>query len=136
MKTNFSTSWKSSKQPRKQRKYIANAPMHIKRKFVSSTLSKELRKKHNKRSIPIRTDDKVKVLRGQFKKKEGVVTKVNIKKSRIFIDSVQLLKKDGSKVFYPVHPSNVMITELNLTDKERRKIFDRKNDTPKETKRA
>jgi len=34
MKKIFSTHWKASKQPRKQRKYRAKAPLHIKRKFL------------------------------------------------------------------------------------------------------
>jgi len=42
MKQKFSTTWKASKQPRKQRKYSANAPLHIKRKMLSANLSKTL----------------------------------------------------------------------------------------------
>ena len=42
MKKIFSKHWKSSKQPRKQRKYRAKAPLHIKRKLLNVNLSKEL----------------------------------------------------------------------------------------------
>ena len=134
MKKDFSKHWKSSKSPRKQKKYLANAPLHIKRKFLSSTLSRDLRKKYNKRSLQVVTEDKVKILRGQFKSKEGKITAINIKKSKVYIDSVQFTKKDGTKVFYPVHPSNLMILELNSKDKERMKIFERiKNVTPQKT---
>ena len=49
MKKDFSKSWKSSRQPRKQRKYVFNAPLHIRHKLVSANLSKELRKKYGKR---------------------------------------------------------------------------------------
>src|SRR3989344_4716648 len=116
MKKDFSKSWKSSKQPRKQRKYRANAPLHIKRKFLSAPLSKELKKKYNKKSHQKRKEDKVKIMRGQFKKKEGKVTHTNVKKTRIHVDGVQVTKRDGSKAFYGIHPSNVMLTELNLSD--------------------
>ncbi len=125
MKKDFSKSWKSSKQPRKQRKYRANAPLHIKRKFLSAPLSKELKKKYNKKSLPIRKEDKVKIMRGQFKKKEGKVTHTDVKKTRIHVDGMQVTKRDGSKAFYGIHPSNVMLTELNLSDKERKKIIER-----------
>ena len=30
-----------------------------------------------------------------------------------------MIKKDGTKVFYPIHPSNLVVTELNLDDKKR-----------------
>ena len=50
---------------RKNRKRHFNAPSHIRRKLMSSPLSKELRQKYNVRSIPIRKDDEVQVNRGR-----------------------------------------------------------------------
>jgi len=93
----FSKSWKSSKQARKQRKYLYNSPLHIRRKFVSSLLSNELRKKIGKRNIPISKDDEVKILRGQYKGKIGKITRVNVKKIRVYVDQAYRLKLDGSK---------------------------------------
>lgn len=46
----------------KNRKRHFNAPSHIRRKIMSSPLSKELRQKYNVRSMPIRKDDEVQVL--------------------------------------------------------------------------
>lgn len=119
MKKDFSKHWKASSQPRKQRKYRYNAPIHIKSKFLNSHLSKELRKKYNRRSIRIITGDKAKILRGQFKGIEGKVDRVDAKHIKIYISKAEMNKKDGSKAFYPIDPSNVMITELNLNDKKR-----------------
>ena len=51
MKKDYSSKWKASKQPRKQRKLRANAPLHVKHKMMSSNLDKELRKKYEKRNI-------------------------------------------------------------------------------------
>jgi large subunit ribosomal protein L24 len=121
----WSKSWKSSKKRRKQLKYIKNAPLHIRKNFIASTLSKELRKKYTKRSIGIRKGDKVKVMRGQFRKTTGKVSDVDTRRARIHIEGVDFVKKDGTKVQYPVHPSNVMITELNLDDKRRKKSLER-----------
>ena len=133
----FSKHWKSSKNPKKQRKYVANAPLHIRKKFLSTHLSKELIKKYKRRNIPIRKGDKVKVLRGQFKKRIGKIESVNFKKYRVYIEGVQHIKKDGTKIFYPVHPSNLVILELNLDDKKRKKSLERnlpKEKKPKEKK--
>jgi len=120
MKQKFSKSWKSSKQPRKQRKYRHNAPLNIKRKFLSVHLSKELREKYTTRNIPVRKDDKVKIVRGQFKGKTGKIVKVLTKKSKVHIENIQNLKNDGTKTYYPIPPSNLIIMELNLTDKRRK----------------
>lgn len=45
----------------KNRKRHFTAPSHIRRKLMSSPLSKELRQKYNVRSMPIRKDDEVQV---------------------------------------------------------------------------
>jgi len=126
MKKKFSTNWKRSKQARKQRKYRYNAPLHIKQKFVHAHLSKELKKKYKTRNLGLRKGDKVKVLRGQFKKHTGNVERIDLKKIRIYVSGIEITKKDGSKTTYPINPSNLVITELNLDDKIRQKIIERK----------
>src|SRR3989344_2402620 len=120
MKKKFSKSWVSSKKPRKKRKYRANAPLTIKRKFLSSHLSKELRDKYKIRNIPVRKNDKVKIVRGQFKGKTGKIIKVITKKSKVYIENIQNTKNDGTKVYYPIDPSNLIIIEFDLTDKKRK----------------
>lgn len=126
MKRKFTKSWKSSKQPRKQRKYQLNAPLNIKHRFLSAMLSKQLKEKYPMRNIPVRKGDIVKVLRGQFKKKSGKITKIFLKKTKVNVEGMDLIKKDGSKVPYLIHPSNLMITELNLEDKKRQKALTKK----------
>ena len=121
MKKKFVSSWKSSKQPRKQRKYRYHAPLHIKNKFMASHLSQELKKEYKKRSITLRKGDSVKISRGQFKGKTGKIDKVNLKKTKVYITGIDTTKKDGTKTFYPIHPSNLIITGLNLDDKKRNK---------------
>ncbi len=121
MKTKFSISWIKSKQPRKQRKYRHNAPLHIKQKFVSAHLSKELHKKHNRRSMNLRKGDSVKVVRGQFKNKLGKIEQVNVKKIKVYVGGIEIAKRDGTKARYPIHPSNLIITQLNIEDKMRNK---------------
>jgi large subunit ribosomal protein L24 len=119
MKKEFSTAWKGSKQPRKQRKYLAKAPLHLKKKTMSINLSKDLRKVHGRRNIIIRKDDKVKIMRGKFKGKEGKVILVVTKQQKIYIEGIQTKKQDGSKVNIPFRPSNLQILELKLDDKRR-----------------
>ncbi|MDP2628551.1 MAG: 50S ribosomal protein L24 [Nanoarchaeota archaeon] len=135
MKKKFSTAWKASKQPRKQRKYRANAPLHIKKKFVNVNLSKELRKKYGKRNIGIRKGDVVKVMTGKFKKKQGKVLEVKLKMSKIIVDGMNIKKMDGSNANVKMQPSNLQIVELNLEDKKRiKKLGIKKTETKKEEK--
>ncbi|MCH8945807.1 MAG: 50S ribosomal protein L24 [Nanoarchaeota archaeon] len=130
MKKKFSKNWKSSKQPRKQRKYLANAPLHIRKKFVSVNLSKELRKSQSRRNIPVKKGDTIKIMRGKFKGKEGKVTEVKLKISKVSVEGIQVKKQDNSKVNIRLQPSNLQIIKLNMEDKKR---FNRKLRTvPKE----
>ncbi|MGV8150995.1 MAG: 50S ribosomal protein L24 [Candidatus Woesearchaeota archaeon] len=119
MKAQFSDSWNSSKKPNKQRKFRFNAPLHIKGNFLNAHLSKELRKKYNMRSLRVRVGDKVRILRGQFKKQEGKVEEVDVRTSKIFVSKVEHVKRDGTKARHPLEPSNVLIVEVNTDDKRR-----------------
>lgn len=120
MKTKFSKTWISSTQPRKQRKYRYNAPLSIKRTLLAINLSKELRKKYNTRSIKPRTGDKVKITRGTHKSKTGAIEKIDAKNQKIFITKIEHSRRDGSKSKIPIHPSNLQITDINLSDKFRK----------------
>ncbi|SRR3989344_3894149 len=115
----FSTSWKRSSQPRRQRKYRHNAPLHVKQKMVHVHLSPELRGKYGRRNVQVRKGDKVKVLRGKFSKKEGKVERVHVKGGKVFVTGIEMIKKDGTKLPVALDPSNVMITSLDLSDKRR-----------------
>jgi len=115
---NWSPTWISSKKPTKQRKYVKNAPLHIRSALLCSHLSKELAKKLNTRSLRVRKGDKVTVMRGQHKGKSGTVDRVDTQKARIYIAGVEVPKKDGSKSMYPIHPSKLLIKEI-ATDKRR-----------------
>ncbi len=119
MKRKFSTSWLSSRQPRKQRKYLKNAPYHLKHKFLNAQLSKALREKYGKRNLPLRKGDEVLVMRGSFRKKKAKIISVNLKKSLVTLENIQRSKKDGTKVNVYFHPSKLQIQTLNLDDKRR-----------------
>src|SRR3990167_3993704 len=119
MKQKFSTQWISSSQPRKQRKFIANAPLNIKHRFLSANLSKELRKKYAKRNLPLRKGDEVLIMRGAFKKKKAKVTSLEHKKLRITLENIARSKKDGSKTNVYFNARALQIITLNLEDKKR-----------------
>lgn len=118
--------------PRKQRKQLYNAPLHKKRKWLAAHLSENLLLKYNRRSIPVIKGDTVKIMRGIFKGHENKVTKVNVKKGFVEVEGVALTKADGKKVARPIHPSNLLITKLNLADKWRRHKLE--EGLPEETK--
>ncbi len=124
----------TSAKPSKQRRYLYNAPYHHRGKIMSAHLSRRLREKYGVRSLPLAKGDKVRILRGdpKIKLKEGKVARVDRKKYRIFVEGVTRKKTDGTEIFIPIHPSNVEIIDLNLKDKMRLKILERKTKGPGE----
>lgn len=126
MKKLFSTRWKSSKQPRKQRKYRYNAPLHIRQKLVSSHLSPDLRKLYTRRALPLRRGDEVLVVRGEHKGRKGKVGRINLKTLKVFVENIKRKKANGQEVYIPLDPSNLMIINTNMDDKKRLKIVRRK----------
>lgn len=65
---------------------------------MSSPLSKDLRQKYNVRSMPIRKDDEVQVVRGHHKSQQvGKVVQVYRKKYVIYIERIQREKANGAR---------------------------------------
>ncbi|WP_458455951.1 50S ribosomal protein L24 [Methanobrevibacter sp.] len=108
-----------SKQPRKQRKALYNAPAHARGKHLSASLSKDLKEKLGIRSLPVKSGDKVRVVRGDFKGHEGEVLTVDYGSYKVTIDEVTLSKPDGTNTFLPVDPSNLVIIDADLKDDRR-----------------
>src|SRR5574338_698292 len=111
---------------------IYMAPQHVVTKQLGSTLSKELRQKYHQRSVRVIEGDNVKVLRGEFKGIEGKVTNVSTERRGIAIEGIKREKLKGGNVDIYIHPSNVIITALNLEDKWRQnKLEGQKTKSPK-----
>jgi len=102
---------------------------------MSAPLSKELRKKHNVRAVPIRKDDEVQVVRGTHKGRDGKVTQVYRKKWIIHIEKLTREKANGATVNLGFHPSKVVITKLKI-DRDREALLARRARTPKDTKKV
>lgn len=120
-------------QPRKQRKMLFKAPSHVRYVLFSAPLSPVLKAAHKVSSVPVRTGDTVRIMRGDRKGTEGKVTRVDRRRYRLFVEGVTREKVDGTAVQIPTHPSKVMLTSLNLDDKWRRESL--KVELPKEVEK-
>lgn len=126
---------KPVKAPRKQRKQLYTAPAHLRHKFMTAPLSPELAASKGVKALPLRKGDTVQVMRGDHKGFEGKVSRVDLKRRRIFIEGLTREKVDGTTIFVPVHPSKVMIKNLKLDDKWRQAVVERKKQAlPKKEK--
>ncbi|QOJ78381.1 50S ribosomal protein L24 [Infirmifilum lucidum] len=116
----------SSKPSKVRKREVYNAPLHVRSKRIVAPLSKELQEKLGIKRIRVRKGDKVLIVRGSFKGHEGRVTGVNTKRERIYVEGAVLRKADGTEVPYPIHPSKVIVVELDLSDKRRRELVEKR----------
>jgi large subunit ribosomal protein L24 len=93
---------------------------------MAAPLSPELLAQKGVKTLPIRKGDSVRVTRGDHKGFEGKISRVDLKRYRVYLEGLTREKVDGSTVFVALHPSKVMIRNLNLDDKRRKAVLDRK----------
>ncbi|XP_078431419.1 large ribosomal subunit protein uL24z-like [Wolffia australiana] len=110
---------------RKSRKAHFTAPSSERRILMSAPLSADLRNKYNVRSVPVRKDDEVQVVRGTYKGREGKVVQVYRRRWVIHVERITREKVNGSTVNVGINPSKVVITKLKL-DKDRKALLERK----------
>lgn len=122
--------------PSKQRKMLFQAPAHTRHRLLAAHLSAELRASHGLKSLPVRSGDTVHVMRGDHKGVEGKVTRVDLRKYRIYVEGLTREKVDGTTILLPIHPSKVVVTRLNLDDKWRKKILEIKKEVHKRLEKA
>ncbi len=115
-----------SSQPRKQRKSSAEAALHQSNNEVHSTLSDELREEYGTRRVRVAEGDTVEVMRGDFRGHEAPVVGVDLDSERVIIEEAVVEKTDGEEVPRPIEPSNLRVTELDLSDERRRERISEK----------
>jgi large subunit ribosomal protein L24 len=127
---------KRIKKPGKQRKLLYNAPAHLRHKLMAAPLSPQLLASKGAKTLPVRKGDTVRIMRGDHKGFEGKISRVDLKNYRIYVEGLTREKVDGTTIFVPVHPSKVMIKNLNLDDKWRKAIVERKKELPKKEEKV
>lgn len=107
-------------QPRKERKALFALPRHRRGRQMTAHLSEELLVKYGKRSVTLRKGDMVRVMRGSHKGTSGKIVEVDARNYRVTVDGVTAAKADGTQKPKPIHPSNLVVTKIDITDRMRR----------------
>lgn len=116
--------------PKLQR--ISQSSFAKKAKSMAAHLSKDLRVQYGTRSVGLRKGDTVRVTRGDYKGHEGKVSAIMISEGRVTIEGVTMKKMDGTTKPVMISPSKVMITKLDLSDKDRKRRLEGKKSEAKD----
>ena len=117
-----------TRQPHKQRKAQAQAPLHERHKQVRATLADDLREKYDQRSVRVNEGDTVEVLRGDYGGETGDVVRVDLRAAEVHVEDVTLETADGEEVPRPVDASNLRVTSLDLSDDVRKERLETTED--------
>ncbi|HZY91386.1 MAG TPA: 50S ribosomal protein L24 [Thermoplasmata archaeon] len=112
-----------SAQPRRQRKALFEADTFERRRRMSVALSKELRTRYGRRSLPVRKGDTVRILSGSYVGREERVAKVDRRSYSLTLDNVTGKTADAKLKPLPIRPSHLLLTRLNLSDPWRRRVL-------------
>jgi large subunit ribosomal protein L24 len=100
--------------------------------MLSAHLSDELTGRYQSKHVPLRTGDRVRVMRGEFAGLEGKVERMDYATGRIFVEGMTREKAAGVSSKFPVHSSKVLIMNLNLSDKWRSGLLNERAKIPGE----
>jgi large subunit ribosomal protein L24 len=84
-------------------------------------LSRELRTRFRRRSVPLRKGDTVRILSGSFAGREERVARVNRRSYSVTLDNVTLKTADEKMKALSLGVGHLVITRLNLADPWRRR---------------
>jgi large subunit ribosomal protein L24 len=118
---------KVSHKANKHRKAIFSGDLHKKKKIMRAHVADDLMEKYDIWTVRIHKGDTVKVMRGGYAGHTAKVTDVDTKKRVIYIEKVTSVKSDGKETPRPIHPSNVLVTKLDLTDPYRKRKLEGKS---------
>jgi large subunit ribosomal protein L24 len=83
---------------------------------VRAHLSEDLREEYGTRSVRVAEGDTVEVQRGDYAGETGEVLAVDLKAAVVHVEDVTQEKADGEEVPRPQQASNLLVTDLDLSD--------------------
>lgn len=112
-----------STQPRRQRKAVFTATTFERRRRMAVPLSRDLRTRYGRRSLPVRKGDTVRVLSGSYLGREERVARVNRRDYSVTLDNVTGKTADAKLKPLAIRPAHLVLTRLNLSDPWRRRVL-------------
>ena len=86
-------------------------------------LSRELKRRFHRRSLPVRKGDTVRILGGSYVGREERVAKVNRRSLSVTLDNVTSKTGESKQTPLPIRTGHLVIVRLNLSDPARRNLL-------------
>lgn len=109
--------------PRRQRKAVYDADLFERRLRMTVPLSRELRSRFHRRSVPLRKGDTVRVMKGSYVGREERVQKIDRRGYTVTLDNVTLKSGEEKLKPLPIRTNHLLVVRLNLADEWRREAL-------------
>jgi len=120
-----------SKKPTKQRNAQQRAKYHQIHKLFTIPLDKSMQEEWGIKRIPLRKDDVVKVVKGEFEGIQGKVLSIDKKTMTVTIEECTFEKKNGQTGYQKIHVSKLLLMKFadkkGKIDSWRLKVIQRKS---------
>ncbi len=120
-----------SKKPTKQRNAQRRAKYHQVHKLFTIPMDKTLQEEWGIKRIPLRKDDVVKVVKGEFEGIQGKILSIDKKTMTVTIEECTFEKKNGQTGYQKIHVSKLLLMKFadkkGKIDSWRLKIIQRKS---------
>lgn len=114
---------RSPRSARRQRKALYESSTQERRRRMTVPLSRELKSRFHRRSLPIRKGDTVRILGGSYVGREERVAKVNRRSFSVTLDNVTSKTGESKQTPLPIRTGHLVLIRLNLADPYRRRIL-------------
>lgn len=109
--------------PRRQRRAVYSADSFERRLRMTVPLSRELRARFHRRSVPLRKGDTVRVMKGSYVGREERVQKMDRRSYTVTLDNVTLKSGEEKLKPLPIRTNHLLLVRLNLADGWRREAL-------------
>jgi len=120
-----------SKKPTKQRNAQRRAEYHQVHKLFTIPLDKSLQEEWGVKRLPLRKDDVVKVVKGEFNGIQGKVLSIQKTTMTVTIEECTFEKKNGQTGYQKIHVSKLLLMKFadkkGKIDSWRLKVIQRKS---------
>lgn len=101
--------------------------MHVRKKMMHMNIAKPLRAKLGikRRSILVKKGDKIRVITGGMKKKEGKVMRVDYNNLAIYAEGISIKNSKGVEKLAKLQPSNAQIIDGDFSSADRKAVLAR-----------
>lgn len=114
---------RSPRSARRQRRALYAAHPQRRRRMMTVPLSRDLKSRFHRRSLPLRKGDTVRIIGGSYVGREERIAKVDRRAFSVTLENVTSKTGESKQTPLPMRTGKLILVRLNLSDPQRRALL-------------